>query len=164
MAPQQPAGSTSGGPTSVDELRRNLQQAQQELLALKAAAHSRFKLEKPEKFNGERGKLRGFLTQLRSYLLYCAAELPNDYDKVLCASSLLTGTVLAWFEPIMRDYLLNENHNYRNDDTNRIFGSYDNFEEALKGAFGDPNEERSNEQRLENLRQVGSASQYAAAF
>ena len=34
----------------------------------------------------------------------------------------------------------------------------------LKGAFGDPNEEWANEQRLENLYQTGSASQYAAVF
>lgn len=124
---------------------------------------TRFKLEKPEKFSGERGKLRGFLTQMRAYILYCSNELPNESDKVLCAASLLSGQALAWFEPMMRDFLTYTGGK-QEDETKRLFGDYEEFEEALKGAFGDPNEERANERRLENLRQKGAASQYVAEF
>ena len=44
--------------------------------------------------------------------------------------------------------------------TLETFGSYavKLFEEVLRNAFGDPNDQRSNEQRMQNLRQTTSAT------
>lgn len=123
----------------------------------------RFKIDNPEKFDGSKGKLRGFLTQMKAYHLYYHLDLPGESDKVLCAASFLAGDALAWFEPTMRDYLENTPDD-RDTETNKVFGHYKEFEKALKSAFGDPDEGRANERRLQGLRQKGSASKYAAEF
>ena len=58
-------------------------------------------------YDGSKGTLRGFLTQLHAYHLFYAYKLPTDSDKVLYTSNCLKGDALAWFEPTLRDYLEN---------------------------------------------------------
>ena len=78
-------------------------------------------------------------------------------------AGFLKGAALTWFEPILRNYIDNKK-NDRNDSTNKIFKKFANFEEAIKGAFGEPNEKLSNEQRIVNLKQIRSAATYMAVF
>ncbi|QLI73426.1 uncharacterized protein G6M90_00g099500 [Metarhizium brunneum] len=54
--------------------------------------------------------------------------------KVLHAGGCITGTALAWFEPIMRDYLTNAGDN-QEDETKEIFADYKKFEKAIKKTF-----------------------------
>jgi hypothetical protein len=52
------------------------------------------------------------------------------------------GTALAWFKPIMRDYLNNDN-NDREDKTKTIFSSFLEFKKAIKKAFRTVNKARA---------------------
>ena len=123
----------------------------------------RLKVKAPEPYNGDQGTLQGFLTQLRAYHRYNEYEFPDEERKVLHAAYLLTGSALDWFEPTLRDYSENGESD-RDDDTNRIFSSFAIFAEGLKKTFGNPDEERTAERKLEHLKQKGSASKYAAEF
>ena len=120
-----------------------------------------FKIEAPEKFDGTKEKVRGFLTQMRAYMLH--RTISKDSDKVLCAAGFLKGDALAWFEPTMRDFL-EENPNNRDDYTDKVFGQYEEFEHSLRATFGEPDEEKSILNKLHRLEQTGSTSQYAIKF
>jgi hypothetical protein len=56
----------------------------------------------------------------------------------------------------MRDYLENTPQN-REAKTTEVFGNYENFVKAIKETFGDPDEERTPERELTQLKQRGSA-------
>lgn len=122
------------------------------------------KMKKPEPYDGTKDTLRGFLTQLRAYMRHYEGEFIYDHQKVMFAANQLTGSAISWFEPILRDYLENDEPKKREKETRRIFEDYDNFEEAIKAAFGDPDEERTAERQLTLLKQKGPASEYAAKF
>ena len=121
------------------------------------------KPQNPTPFNGTVGTLQGFLTQLKAYHRFYPERLKNDHDKVLHAGTCLEGTALAWFEPILRDYLNNESRD-QDQETVNIFAAFDHFEEAIKEAFGTVNEQRQAIEKLKTLKQRGSAADYAATF
>ncbi|KID64679.1 uncharacterized protein G6M90_00g111990 [Metarhizium brunneum] len=83
--------------------------------------------------------------------------------KVLHAGGYITGVALAWFKPIIRDYL-NKEKDDRKEETNTIFKSYNKFEKAIKKAFGTVDEARATKYYINGLKQKGSASDYAARF
>ncbi|QLI74503.1 uncharacterized protein G6M90_00g111850 [Metarhizium brunneum] len=88
---------------------------------------------------------------------------PESSVKVLHVGEYITGVALTWFEPIIRDYLNKEKDN-REEETNTIFESYDEFEKAIKKAFRTVDEARAAEYYIDGLKQKGSASDYAARF
>jgi hypothetical protein len=100
---------------------------------------------------------------MRAYIVFYGSDLPEEADKVICAAAFLTRDTLIWFEPFQRNYLKKGPNDY-DPETKDIFSSYPTFEKKLKAAFRDPDEERTTEQQLQNLRQKGSASDYTAKF
>ncbi|KAF5133292.1 Retrotransposon-like protein 1 [Metarhizium anisopliae] len=107
--------------------------------------------------------LQGFLTQLRAYHRFYPNKLTDVQAKVLHAGGCMTGTALAWFEPIMRDYLTNAGDD-QEDETKEIFADYEKFEKAIKKTFGSTDEVRTAIIHMDQLRQKGSTSDYAARF
>jgi hypothetical protein len=81
----------------------------------------------------------------------------------MCVGGLLTGKVAKWWEPTLRDYL-NHKDAGQDPDTQRVFSDYDAFEQLLTNTFGNPDEVRTAERQLLNLRQTGSASYYSREF
>ncbi len=75
----------------------------------------------PEPFSGDPNQLQGFVTQLRVYHRRYEADLLYETDKVLHAGTLLTGDAMAWFEPILRDFLENNDPKKREEETQLIF-------------------------------------------
>lgn len=119
----------------------------------------------PEPYEGDKGTLQGFLTKLRAYHLFYEASFTTEKGKVLHAATYLTKDALAWFEPMWRDYLEHQDDpSEMDDETKAIFGKYKKFEESLKEVFGDPEENRTAERQLRNLKQRGSATEYAAKY
>jgi hypothetical protein len=171
MAPQTPTssaqtGSVQGGSTSSKEdLKQIIANLQQELSALRngGGGGGAIKMKLPEPFTGKYGELQGFLTQLKIYHRRYENSFVLESDKVMHAGTLLQGDALAWFEPIMRDYL-DEDDASQDADTKAIFRSFINFEIALKEVFGNPDEVREAERKLERIKQTKSASSYAAQF
>lgn len=121
------------------------------------------KLSPPGPYNGSAGGLQEFLTQLRTYHKFFPGKLSDDTNKVLHAATCLTGPALSWFEPTLRDYLGNGASN-QDDLTQEIFEDYKNFEKALGAAFGTVDEARAAIQRLQEMKQRSSTSDYAATF
>jgi len=121
------------------------------------------KFEQPKCYDGKKGELRGFLTRLKAYFRHYPKSFSNEVDKVLFAANRLEGEALNWFEPTLRNFLDNDSE-AQDEETTAIFAEYSNFEEGLKGAFGDPDEARTAERQLTQFRQRGSATDYAARF
>lgn len=121
------------------------------------------KIRPPEPFNGNRSKLRAFLTQLDMYIQMNREKLANEADKVLFATTYLTGPAFDWFEPFVRDYQ-EHTEKLRDDETKAIFASYAEFKKRLERTFGDIDKERNAERQLWRLRQTGSVGEYASRF
>lgn len=94
------------------EIRR-LQEENERLLKAVTAAKAvtttsnenrRLKFPEPPRCGGTKGTLRGYLTQMRAYIVFYGSDLPEEADKVMCAAAFLTGDALIWFEPFQRDY------------------------------------------------------------
>jgi hypothetical protein len=121
------------------------------------------KIDVPGPFDGTTGQLQGFLTQLKTYHKFYPVRLQGNREKVLHAGTCLTGAALSWFEPILRDYI-EKDKDSRDQETTNIFASFANFEKAIRGAFGNVDEVRIAIQKIQQLKQRGSAADYAAMF
>ncbi len=121
------------------------------------------KVDTPGPFDGTTSKLRGFLTQLKTYHKFYPVRLSGHREKVLHAGTCLTGTALQWFEPILRDYLEHDNDD-REAETKTIFATFKGFEDAITNAFGNVDETRMAIEKIQELKQKGSAADYAATF
>jgi hypothetical protein len=146
------------------ELAKAHSQVEQAKTELNKRAKEPLKIPPPAPFDGTTGTLRGFLTQARVYIKYQADALPYISDQILAIASHLRGDAQAWFEPTMRDWLETSKISERKQTTKDLFASYGAFEEGLKKAFGNPDEEREAERTMQRLRQTGSAAEYAAKF
>lgn len=152
----------------LEQTQAQLEEANRQIMLLKEVSNNRAtraKIATPEKFNGDKTKLRGFLTQMRTYHRFYQSDLGSEPDKVVCTAGFLAGDALTWFEPSLRDFM--ENHDQPSNmrpETIESFGDYDRFEQTLLATFGEADEERTKENELRRLTQKGSASQYAAKF
>ncbi len=121
------------------------------------------KLPKPEPFDGQKGSIRSFLTQAKAYLRV-STNIQGPVPQILCIGNLLVGKAFEWWEPTLRDYLNHENEAEREEETNTLFQSYENFEGALATAFGDPDEARTASRQIKTIKQTGSAVHYSREF
>ena len=74
-----------------------------------------------------------------------------DLDRVILIALFLKEDALTWFEPIIRDFIENDKDDW-DKDIKKLYDDYNEFEQALKEAFGNLDEEREAERRLQNLR------------
>ena len=118
---------------------------------------------KPAPFNGDARDVIPFLTRCKGYFELFPTKLASAKARALFAGQLMEGTAAAWMEPITRDFLSNEEVD-QDQDTVNIFSDWDNFEAALKDAFGLVNEERQAAAQLFTLNQTKSCAAYAALF
>jgi transposase InsO family protein len=156
-AAAQPQVSAEGLMGMIEQLQEHIQRLEGRL-AVKSV-----KIRPPEPFNGTRSKLRGFLTQLDMYIQMNREKLVNEADKVLFATTYLTGPAFDWFEPFVRDYQ-EHTEDLQDDETKDIFASYAKFKKRLEGTFGDVDKARNAERQLWRLKQVGSVGDYASKF
>jgi len=122
------------------------------------------KLNPPPKYDGATGQLQAHLTQIRAYQRYNSMENWPEDKKVVHASSYLEGRALAWFEPYLTDYMNHKTPEEMKPETREMFNNYENYENALKSLFQDPDEERQAERQLANCQQRSSAAAYATEF
>ena len=123
------------------------------------------KIPSPEKFSGERSKLRTFLTSMSLHLRFNSGIFQTQQDKVLAAGMFMKDEALEWFQPYMQDYLEHASNTAQcKDDTKRIFRDYAAFEKEIKNVFGIIDEQRAAALKLRQLQQVGAASDYTTKF
>jgi hypothetical protein len=118
------------------------------------------KLGKPESYDGTPAKLKEFLTALKAYFLYFPRTLRDDNAKIQFAITRLTGTARTWFQPLLAKYV----EGAADERTLTLFNNYELFERQLKQMFQPVNEDRKIRDDIKNLRQLGSAMNYAAKF
>ena len=121
------------------------------------------KINTPELFNGSRGKLRAFFSQIKFFFGFNVDRFSTDKHKVLFASTYLKGPAFEWFNSFLTDFLNNE-PDKRDDDTIEATQNYSNFKNKLRQVFGDFDKEHLAERRMQSLRQTGSAADYASKF
>jgi len=124
---------------------------------------AKYSLPPPAKYDGSRGKLKAFLTQLEVYVQFYIDTLPTIQDQIFAAATLMEGDAADWIQTYVQDYMHNPSID-RSEVTNQIFGSKAGFVKAITEVFGDADEERDAARRIHELRQTKSASEYTAKF
>ena len=119
------------------ELQGMVEQLQEELITLwEQQSMQLVKVQPPEPFDGTQNKLQAFATQLDLYLCLNGERITEENNKVLFASTYLTGPAFDWFEPTLQDYQENQ-LDQQDDNTQAIFASYVEFKKQLEETFGD---------------------------
>jgi hypothetical protein len=122
------------------------------------------KVKTPEPFDRTRSKLRYWLTQMFTYLTVNKSKFGSKADKVLFASTYLSGPAYEWFEPFVREYQTTE-YTKQAEDTKQIFKSYSAFQEQLKRVFRDINATRNAEREIDRLKAHGDdVNSYTSRF
>ena len=121
------------------------------------------KINTPEPFDGSRGKLRAFFSQIELFFGFNEDRFPTNKHKVLFASTYLKRPAFEWFNSFLTDFLNNE-PDKKNDDTIEVTQNYSNFKNKLRQVFGDFDKKHLAERRMQSLRQTGSAANYASKF
>ena len=87
------------------ELWGMVEQLQEELIMLWGQQSAWLvKVQPLESFDGTWNKLQAFMTQLDLYLCINWEKITKESNKVLFASTYLTGPAFDWFEPMLQDY------------------------------------------------------------
>jgi Retrotransposon gag protein/Retroviral aspartyl protease/Zinc knuckle len=123
----------------------------------------KYKLGKPEPFKGDPTKLQGFLPRMDLELNHWGLSEGPEHEKVKFTGTYIQEEAGEWYEPILRDYLTNDEED-REDRTNEIFGNYNKLKEYMKKAFGDLNEKLASERRIRECRQKTSVWKYNTEF
>ena len=121
------------------------------------------KINKPEPFDGSKGKLRAFFFQIELFFGFNVDRFPTNKHKVLFASTYLRGPAFKWFNSFLTDFLNNE-PDKRDDDTIKVTQNYSNFKNKLRQVFGNFDKKHLAERRMQSLQQTGSAADYASKF
>ena len=116
-----------------------------------------------ELFDGSRGKLRAFFSQVKLFFGLNAERFPTNEHKVLFASTYLRGPAFEWFNSFLTDFLNNE-PDKRDDNTVVVTQNYSNFKNKLRQVFGNFDKEHLAERKMHSLRQTGSTADYASKF
>ena len=121
-----------------------------------------FKYPTPDKFDGTSGKLKEFKSGLSAFFAFNRRTFVTEQDKVRFAATRLTGKAFEWVYPHTQD-AEKPVANWK-PQTVVIFTSLANFYAELDKLYGEVDEERRAVERLQNLRQLGSAAKYIAEF
>ncbi|KAL8318171.1 hypothetical protein RB597_001547 [Gaeumannomyces tritici] len=121
-----------------------------------------YKFPTPDKYDGQEGRLKGFLTECKSYFLFYDKDFVTEERKVAYAATRLDGKVKDWFEPTWSDFL--KGYDESKEETKIVFANFGKFSEELINVFGQVDEERVAERELLQLRQKGAASTYVSEF
>lgn len=143
-------------------------QRQVEALTLQAQISSyaaTTKVNPPKKFDGTRSKLKGFLAGMDLYIRFNQNTFATEADKVLAAGMNMEGDAMEWMQPMITDYLdWGHDDNKIDDDTKKLFKSYADFKIEIGKIFGEIDEERTAERKIQNLTQKGPAANYVTEF
>jgi hypothetical protein len=123
------------------------------------------KIHAPDTYEGQRGKLKAFLCQLDLFFGFNVDRFPTEKDKVLFATTYLRGPAFEWMEVFLSDFMKNKMKLSEAEiETQEMFHSYATFQEKIKRVFGNADEKRDAERRIEGLSQSTSAAHYASEF
>ena len=141
-----------------DEFTRRVQQLESAIVALQQlkvdgqGVLKEPKISLPAKFDGSRAHFRGFINQVRLVIQMHPTRYPTDSSRVGLVGTLLTGTALSWFAPLL-------------ESNSPLLNNFDEFIKEFKACFGDTDSVRTAINKIRTLRQGDQpASTYAANF
>ncbi|UZP43481.1 hypothetical protein NXS19_011293 [Fusarium pseudograminearum] len=117
----------------------------------------------PDPYSGQPERLRGFLTNLRSYQIYYPIQFSSNKARVRHSLSLLKDKAERLIEPIVQDFIMNPPHKQA-EITKYVYKKYEHFESELTNAFGIINKKREAEMKIRKLVQKGSAASYLSEY
>ena len=117
----------------------------------------------PDLYYGDREKLDAFLMQVELYIRRHETQFKSVEDKVLFTLIYFRGNAFTWFQHYLKDFLGKELGD-RENETQIIFNSSQQFEARLRRVFEDIDKKRTAERQLYELRQKGSAVSYSVSF
>lgn len=155
-------------PATLDEVLAALFQMQQENQDLRTslaqmqqaaptghAAHTYApepKISLPQKFDGTTQLYRGFVNQVKLILQLHPRRYPNDQAKVGLIGTLLTGTALSWFSPLI-------------ETNSHLLHDFSGFLMELEATFGNADKARTSATKIRALLQGSKpAATYASEF
>jgi len=153
------SGSGSGTDPKSKEMLEALEEIERKMLNKQISV----KIGKPPIFFGNKNELQSWLLHVQLNLqLY---DMPKHEHQILYAASYLGGDPKLWFDGSLQDFL-KKSYGERKILTKTMFTDvgFNAFEDEIKKMYGEQDEVRAAEDRLESLVQTGSASAYAAAF
>ena len=140
------------------ELALRVQQLEATIVALQQQGsspqgyHKEPKIGLPVKFDGTRSQFRGFLNQVRLVIQMHPSRYPTDASRIGLIGTLLSGSALAWFAPLL-------------EKQSPLLNNYEDFISEFKACFGDTDSIRTAINKIRRLRQGDRpASAYAADF
>ena len=140
------------------ELTLRVQQLEATIVSLQQqgsstqGVHKEPKIGLPVKFDGTRSQFRGFLNQVRLVIQMHPSRYPTDASRVGLVGTLLSGSALAWFAPLL-------------EKESPLLNSFEEFISEFKACFGDTDSIRTAINKIRRLRQGDRpASAYAADF
>ncbi len=110
----------------------------------------------------DKDKLDAFLIQVNVYVR-AHKKLSSSYDKILFAFSYFKEDVFKWFKSLIKNHLKNKSED-REDEINRVFEDFSNFEQAIRRMYKDINAKWIVKRQLYDIKQSESAFKYVAAF
>lgn len=106
----------------------------------------------PAKFSGKAIHVPSFVASIRDRIAYAPSTFPDERSKcVYFGSWLEAGVPQAWYYGIRSSNI-------------SILEDFDDFVLAFEQHFGDPDIARTNQKKLESLKQTGPCADYAARF
>src|SRR3984957_19471173 len=120
-----------------------------------------YKVKDLDTFDGERQKLRSWLTAANLQIVNKGIE--GEERKVRFIGGYLRGKAWNWFEPILRESDEKPRSEW-SDRATRILGSYKEMKKAMGQVFGEIDERKTAAEKLQRLRQTRSVTDYIAEF
>ena len=111
---------------------------------------SELKIDKSEKFDEERVKLKKFLAQLDIYIDSQKNKIRYEKNKMLLAVSFLKEKIFDWFESYVRAQFHETDQN-RNQDVNDVMTDYSEFIKRLWMIFKEVNKWNEAERWISKL-------------
>jgi len=134
------------------EIRSILQKQTDASSAMSTTTTPEPKIALPQRFDGSRHLLRGFLSQTRLIFHLQPKRYPTDEARVGLIGTLLEGPALSWFASLI-------------ETSSTLLSTLKTFTEALETTFGDTDKSRTAATRIRRLRQGNrSAAVYASEF
>jgi len=110
------------------------------------------KISLPEKFDGTRLKFGGFVSQVSLIMQLHPCRYFDDTTRVGFVGTLLTGTAIAWFPPIL-------------ETSSPLLQDFNAFMAEFEAVFGDSDKARTSANKMCRLQQgTRSAIVYASKF
>ena len=121
---------------------------------------SKMRICAPDKFYGERNKLKAWLLQMDRHF-HVEGDRVADDDKVMIATTFMKDQAELWVTPHLERYLDDE---ITDNENARLMENWDVFKVKLRQAFSPIKGSVIAEKKIQTLRQTHSVADYTALF